>query len=127
MLDRFVAAYVNVDDPGFDVRVLDELRSEGGGFTLYLRSRDHSYAIITFTDEGALVLGLSVEDDGDLGLTSRRAGELLDVLRAEFSAAAGLAGVELPPPRSRAEWDDDGMVLLRVGAPPSVGEDPVGR
>ncbi|XVQ83018.1 hypothetical protein ACQP2K_29815 [Microbispora siamensis] len=102
-----------------DVSAIDELRPRagGGGFSLYLRGRDHQQAIITITDEGAAVLGVSVEASEDLALTVRRAEELVDVLRAEFSSPAGLAGVELPPPQKRSEWDDDGLVLLRVGAP----------
>ncbi|MFC0549342.1 hypothetical protein ACFFHJ_00460 [Planotetraspora thailandica] len=137
VLDRFISAYVDADDPGderfaafrrvyllgavsdADVRALDELRPEsgGGGFSLYLRGRDHSQAIITITDEGAAVLGLSVQASGDLAVTLRQAEELIDHLLEDFSCVAGLAGVELPPPQSRSEWDDDGLVLLRVGAP----------
>lgn len=137
ILDRFISTYVDVGDPGdkrlaafrrvylagvasdADLCAIDELRSRsGGGFSLYLRGRDHRQAIITITDEGAAVLGLSVEAPDDLALTVRRAEELVDQLRAEFSSPAGLAGVELPPPQKRSEWDDDGTVLLRVGAPP---------
>ncbi|GAA1000847.1 hypothetical protein GCM10009555_104430 [Acrocarpospora macrocephala] len=132
---RFIDSYVNVDDPGddrfhafnrvyvlgiaseADDRHLDELRFEDrdGAFTLYLRARDHYQAIITVIQDGAAVLGLSVDAPDDLPETLWQSEQLVEQLRRQFSAPAGLAGVELPPARDRFEWDDEGLVLLRTG------------
>ena len=35
--------------------------------------------------------------------------------RADFAAAAGVAGVELLPPQSAPEWSQNDQVLLRTG------------
>ncbi|MFI6452489.1 hypothetical protein ACIBF6_13105 [Streptosporangium amethystogenes] len=134
---QFIAGYVNVDDPGderfhafervyalgiangADNKALDGLRLEEDAFTLYLRARDHYQAIITVTRDGAAVLGLSVDAPDDLSETLRQAERLVEQLQRQFSAPAGLAGVELPPARDRAEWEDEDFVLLRTGELPA--------
>ncbi|MGS2647340.1 hypothetical protein [Streptosporangium sp. LJ11] len=135
---RFIDEYVNMDAPGderfhafrrvrvlgiasdADGEVLDELLRDGDdAFTLYLRARDHYQAIITVTRDGATVLGLSVEAPDDLPETLRQAEQLMERLRRQFSAPAGLAGVELPPATDRSEWHEEGLVLLRTGELPT--------
>ncbi|MFD8530514.1 hypothetical protein ACFV0L_24155 [Streptosporangium canum] len=108
-----------------DDKALDELRSEDGddAFTLYLRARDHYQAIIAVTRDGATVLGLSVDAPGDLPETLRQAEQLVEQLRQQFSAPAGLAGVELPPATDRSEWYEEGLVLLRTGELPHLDPD----
>ncbi|MFF5249980.1 hypothetical protein ACFY3V_37345 [Streptosporangium sp. NPDC000095] len=134
---QFIASYINVDAPGddrfhafervhvlgvangADNKALDELRlKEEDAFTLYLRARDHYQAIITVTRDGAAVLGLSVDASDDLSETLRQAEQLVAQLQRQFSAPAGLAGVELPPARDRAEWEEEDFVLLRAGELP---------
>jgi hypothetical protein len=138
---RFIDSYVNVDDPGderfhaftrvhvlgitndTDDKALDELRLEArdDAFTLYLRARDYYQAIIMITRDGATILGLSVDAPEDLPEALRQAEQLVEQLRQQFSAPAGLAGVELPPARDRSEWREEGLVLLRVGELPAPG------
>jgi hypothetical protein len=140
---RFIDDYVNVDDPGderfyafwrvhvlrlasdADEQALAELRPDdegGGGFSLYLNAREHAAAIVTVTRDGAAVLGLSLDDPDNSPKTLEQAGQLLARLREKFSAPAGIAGVELPPPQTRSQWSQDGLVQLRVGVlPPAEG------
>ncbi|MEU5876268.1 hypothetical protein [Spirillospora sp. NPDC047279] len=135
--ERFINTYVNMDNPGdqrvhafrrayvlgtaneADDRALDELRPEGwdGAFTLYVRARDHHQAMIAITRDGATVLGLSIEAPDDQSETLRQAERLLRQLRHQFSAPAGLAGVELPPPWDLSDWHQQDLALLRVGEP----------
>lgn len=137
MLKLFIDRYVDTTDPGeprFDAltRVfvtgapavgdqeeLAELRlhpDDGETFAIYLHGKIHDRAIITITEEGDLVLGLDIDytenDPGDL----YRASDLMVTLVKEFGAAGGLTGVELAPPRSRAQWREDAHVLLRTGS-----------
>ena len=138
-LARFIDGYVDTEAPGelrlpafrrvyidgtgteSDSRALAELRaSDGSGaFAMYLRARAYNQAIIAVTGEGTAVLGLSIDDPDGAPETLGRARQLLDRLRVEFAAPAGLAGVDLPPPRSRAEWAEDDQVQIRVGALPA--------
>lgn len=97
-----------------------------GAFTLYLQGRAHSSAMSTITVEGAAVLGLSIgeavspEPVVEAALLLRR-------LREECSAPAGLAGWEVPPPHSRAQWlAEDAQVVAREGTPPLATGRPVG-
>ncbi|MET7459315.1 hypothetical protein [Nonomuraea sp. NPDC005501] len=138
VLGRFIDSYVNVDDPGDErlqsfvrVHVLgtandaDEKALDGGAdtFTLYLRARDHYQAIITFTRDGATVLGLSVDAPDDLPETLRQADQLAEQLRRQFSAPAGRAGVELPPAGDSSEWYEEALVLFRTGELPTSSSD----
>jgi hypothetical protein len=119
-LSAFQRIYVLGTGTEEDVRCLAENnRPPGSGaFTLYLQGRAHAFAMITMTVEGAAVLGLSIEED----LSPEPVEEaklLLRRLRDEFSAPAGLAGWELPPPHSRAEWlAEEELVVIREGTPP---------
>jgi hypothetical protein len=60
-------------------------------FSIYLHARYHHEAIITVTEEGALVLGIGLDGPDNS-------------LRAEIAARGGIGGVELAPPQSAAEW-----------------------
>ncbi|MER6952196.1 hypothetical protein ABT294_50120 [Nonomuraea sp. NPDC000554] len=138
VLGRFVDSYVNVaaSDERLhafmrvhvlgiandtDDKALDELRLDDGDdvFTLYLKARDHHQAIITCTRDGATVLGLSVDAPDDLPEALRKAEQLVEQLRQQFSAPAGCAGVELPPAGDRSEWHEEALVLLRMGELPA--------
>jgi hypothetical protein len=93
----------------------------GNGFALYVRAYAFYGAVIAPTHDGAAVLGLSIDDPDGSPRTRDTARRLLDRLRREFSAPAGIAGVELPPPRTRTEWEEE-PVELRVGrVPPGPG------
>lgn len=143
VLRAFVDRYVDVDDPGDErlhpfmrtyiagsprggdaeaLRDLGRSADAASGFSLYVRARNYYQAIITVTSEGASVLGLSLDDPESSAQTLEQAADLLGRLRQEFSSPAGVAGVELPPAQSREEWNDDGLVQLRVGKlPEDVG------
>jgi len=135
-LAAFVHRYVDTDNPGDPrfgalVRTLMEERpADGDGdalaslhrdgdassaYSLYLRARTHHGAIVTLTDEGDLVLGVSIDDPlGDPRITIQ-ASDLIATLLRELQAVAGVAGVELAPPQSASEWCDDGLTILREG------------
>ncbi|HEY0690935.1 MAG TPA: hypothetical protein VGD71_18095, partial [Kribbella sp.] len=136
VLSRFIDRYVDGEDPGdprFDAFVrtcvsqdpapgddeaLADLRRDDSavnGFSLYLRAKAHEAAIVTITEEGDLVLGLSLDDPENAAETYQKASALMASLRAEFAAQGGVAGVELPPPQSVSEWANEGLILLREG------------
>lgn len=138
VLSRFIDRYVDRDQPGdprFDAFVrtyvaqrplpadqaqLAELQrdeSSGGAFSLYLHAIAHEAAIVTMTREGALVLGLSLDDPDNAPETRDQAAVLMAALRFEFNAAAAVGGVELAPAQSHDEWWDDALVLLRDPVP----------
>jgi hypothetical protein len=138
VLSRFIDRYVDVDQPGdprfdafFRTFVLEqphpgdsaafaELRhgkSPEGALSLYLHAISHEGAIVTVTGEGALVLGLSVDDPDNAPETVRAAAALMRALKSEFGAEAAAGGVELAPAQSRSEWFDDAMVLVRDSDP----------
>ncbi len=85
-------------------------------FSLYVKARGFYGAIITLTEEGAVVLGLSLDDPAGDPEVECQAAEVLTSMLAEFQATAGIAGVELAPPQSLAEWRDEGLVLHRTGS-----------
>ncbi|MEV7396382.1 hypothetical protein [Aeromicrobium sp. NPDC092404] len=136
VLERFIDEYVDEDDPGDprfapfvrtfvherpdpkDREELSELcRDEAArsAFSLYLRAKAHDWAIITLTEEADLVLGLSLDDSLQTPETEQEARALLAVLTEGFGALAGIAGVELAPPQSEDEWNEDALVLMRTG------------
>ncbi|WEH13593.1 hypothetical protein [Streptomyces sp. VNUA24] len=123
-LRAFVRTHVVGEPHEGDAEALAELRpgdGSGDGFALYVRARALYGAVIAPTHDGAVVLGLSIDDPDGSPRTRETARRLLDGLRREFSAPAGIAGVELPPPRTRAEWEEE-PVELRVGrVPPGPG------
>lgn len=116
-LRAFMRTYVaGAPDEGDD-RALAELGrgdDTGSAFSLYVRAREFYGAIITVAHDGAAVLGLSLDDPDNSPLTRQTARHLLDRLRQEFSSPAGIAGAEVPPPQSRAEWEEE-QVELRIG------------
>jgi hypothetical protein len=85
-------------------------------FLLYLRAIDFHGAIVTLTEEGDVVLGLSLDDPMNDPAVERRASEVLAGLLNGFGGNAGIGGVELHPPQSRAQWAEDGLVMIRVGS-----------
>lgn len=137
ILSRFVERYVdraNPGDPRFDAflrtfveetpspgdaEALAELRRDadaGAAFSLYLRAERFHGAIVTLTEEGDIVLGLSLDDPLNDPKVERQASALLARLTDEFDGTAGIGGVELAPPQSRGEWADNGLVMLRAGS-----------
>ncbi|MFM9588154.1 hypothetical protein ACKI1J_01450 [Streptomyces scabiei] len=127
-LRAFVRTHVVGEPHEGDAEALAELRpgdDSGDGFALYVRARAFHGAVIAPTHDGAAVLGLSIDDPDGSPRTRDTARRLLDRLRREFSAPAGIAGVELPPPRTRAEWAQE-PVELRVGRVPPCPGHPAG-
>ncbi|WP_157437899.1 hypothetical protein [Actinoplanes subtropicus] len=138
LLSHFIKRYVNRDDPGDerlaafsrvyvenagsddDRAALADLGRDDAldGFSLYVKARAHYGAILTITREGAAVLGLSIDDPYGSSHVQSQARALLEDLRAEFVSPAGCAGVELAPAHSQQEWEDDGLVQIRVGVLP---------
>lgn len=136
VLRRFIDRYVSVDQaceprfPAFvrtfvamtpapgDQEALAELRRDESAveaFSIYLGAKAHEGAIITVTEEGDCVLGLSLDDPDNSPQTRELASVLMSDLTAEFAAASGIAGVEVAPPQSLTEWRDESLVLLREG------------
>ena len=135
-LSRFVNRYVDLSHPGDprfeaflrtfvaeepapgDAEVLADLRRDedaGAAFSLYLRASEFHEAIVTLTEEGDVVLGLGLDDPLNAPDVERQALGVLEQLIDEFDGTAGIGGVELSPPQSLAEWDDDGLVMVRTG------------
>lgn len=72
--------------------------------SIYLRGADHYQAMITVTREGAIVLGVSLDDPlGKRDIEDGRA--VLSDLFASCGATAGMIGIELSPPRDLVEWN----------------------
>jgi len=137
VLSRFIDRYVDADRPGEprfaafvrtfiagepargDLDALADLHRDDAGtdaFSLYLNAKAHHEAIITITEEGDLVLGLGLDDPNNDPRTRSRAAVLMESLMEQFGAAGGVAGVELPPPRSGPEWHAEGLGILREGS-----------
>jgi len=135
-LSRFVDRYVDVERPGDprfpafvrtfishnpapgDAEALADLRRDDAAvraFSLYLRAVGRAGAIITVTEEGALVLGLSIDSPSNGPGATWEASRLLTTLTTEFAATDGIAGAELAPPQSASEWRD-APAVLRTGA-----------
>jgi hypothetical protein len=92
----FVRTFVSRDpDPG-DAEALTELRQDDSAqasFSLYLRAKEHAGAIVTLTEEGAVVLGISLDDPENAPETAQTASALMASLIAEFDANCGGVGV----------------------------------
>ncbi|WP_193610215.1 hypothetical protein [Nocardioides lijunqiniae] len=137
ILSRFVERYVdraNAGDPRFDAflrtfveetpspgdaEALSDLRRDAdaeAGFSLYLEAEHFHGAIVTLTQEGDIVLGLSLDDPLNDPAIEREASAVLTRLMDEFHGSAGIGGVELAPPQSLREWADEGLVRLRAGS-----------
>lgn len=115
-LAAFRRTYVTGDPTAADTEALAELLPSDGGqaFTLYLHGREHPWAMLTVAEGEAAVLGVSIDDPEESPAVREQAERMIDQLRREFDAPAGVAGVELPPPGSAQQWRDD-QVQLRVG------------
>jgi hypothetical protein len=139
VLSRFIERYVDVANPGeprFDafVRTFIELAPQNGdhdalvelrhdptgsdAFTIYLHAKHHSEAIIALTEEGAVVLGLGLDDPDNSPDVWDQGAVVLTSLRAEFAAVGGIGGVELPPPHSAADYAEEYQVQVRQGMAP---------
>jgi hypothetical protein len=115
--DAIVRTFVSQAPLPGDEETLAELRRDGAAvaaFSLYAQAQAHEGAIITITEEGDMVLGLSLDDPDDSLQTRQRAATLMAVMKAECIADAGVAGDEAPP-QSACEWAHDAVVLLRDG------------
>jgi hypothetical protein len=116
----FVRTFVSRDpDPG-DAEALTELRQDDSAqasFSLYLRAKEHAGAIVTLTEEGAVVLGISLDDPENAPETAQTASALMALhsSRSSTPTAAGSGSVGLPPPQTQSEWMDDALVVLREG------------
>ncbi|MBD2018652.1 hypothetical protein H6F43_00440 [Leptolyngbya sp. FACHB-36] len=71
-------------------------------FNLYLKAKqqDLDQAILGFTTDDRLVLGLSIDDAEERPENLERAKELLSLLAEEYGCHRGLILVEQPPPNS---------------------------
>jgi hypothetical protein len=72
--------------------------------------------IIAPISDSPVVLGVSLGDPDGSPETLDRAMTLMEELRTEYGALAAIAGVELPPPRTRSEWGTVWGVERRIGA-----------
>jgi hypothetical protein len=115
----FIRTFVTNDPEPDDSEALSELRrvddAPNGAFSLYLRGKAHHGAIVTLTKEGDLVLGVELDDPDNAPGLEHEAAVLMQHLREQFGAIAGVAGVELAPPQSVSEWRQEPLVLLRDG------------
>jgi hypothetical protein len=139
VISRFIDLYVDTHEPGEprfgafvrtvvegaplngDQTALVELRRDSAAsqaFSLYLHAKHHHEAIITVTEERAVVLGLGLDDPDNSPEVWDRGKALMTSLRAEFDAVGAIGGVELPPPQSAAEWAEDALVQVRQGTGP---------
>lgn len=113
----FQRMHVHGNGTAADREELADLRrddSNRDAFSLYLHARDHEFAILSVTVEGAVVLGLSLDDPDNSPDVWQEGTRLLRKLCRDFPAREGLAGVELPPPQSWPEWEQAGPVLVRL-------------
>jgi hypothetical protein len=116
--DAFRRAFISASPLPGDAQALDELRRHDAvrpALSIYLQARDFHAAVIAITAEGALVLGLSIDDPHGSADAVHQAGEVISRLSEHLEVEAAIAGVELAPPESLDEWRSDDMVLLRVG------------
>lgn len=73
-------------------------------YSLYLKGSGAESAVVSFTGDGKLVLGLSVDDaEGGEG-PMRRTRELLEALRTVHGCRLGFALGEEPPPADEAAF-----------------------
>ncbi|WP_157413016.1 hypothetical protein [Aeromicrobium sp. Root236] len=118
--EAFVRTYVDESPHEGDREALAELRRDDAlqvddCFSLYLRARNHFDAIVTLTRDGAVVLGLSLDDPYGRPAVGKQALKLAKALMAELDAVAAMGGIEVPPPQSRQEWADAARTEFRIG------------
>lgn len=77
-------------------------------FSIYLTSKvpDISQAILSFTVDDLLILGLSIDDEGALPENQLRAEKLLESIARQYDCHLGLIRVDQPPPMSEAEFHE---------------------
>ena len=119
--EAFVRTYVEESPREGDRAELAELRRDGSVqvddcFSIYVRALKHFDATMTLTREGAVVLGLSLNDPDNDPRVCKRGEKLGKVLLAEFDGLAALGGVEVPPPQSRQEWAAEERTEFRIGS-----------
>ena len=122
-LEAFSRVWISGEGTAVDHEALGELRRDHQGshaFSLYVQAQHHDGAIITVTEEGAAVLGLSIDDSDHSPEAIDQAADLFRRLCDEFAATAGVAGVELPPPQSRTEWVEAHAILRIKGVGPAT-------
>lgn len=75
-------------------------------FIIYLKPKkvDLISVTLSFTNDDQMVVGLTLEDEGDLPETDERAKSLLDHLAEAYSCHMGLMLSEQPPPSNEAEF-----------------------
>ena len=113
--EAFVRTYVDgVPDPDDGV-MMEDLR-RGEALAIYARALKHFDATMTLTKEGAVVLGLSVDDPDNDPRVWRRGERLGKALMAQFGGVAAMGGVEVPPPRSRQECSAEERTEFRIGS-----------
>lgn len=119
--EAFVRTYVDGMRRPDDLEALAELwRGDGvrvdDCFSIYLGARRHFDATMTLTKEGAVVLGLSLDDPWNDLKVWKRGEKLGAALMAEFAGQAAMGGVEISPPQSREEWVGEERTEFRIGA-----------
>lgn len=116
--DAFFRTYVDEKPREGDLDAMAELRESGATerdqpFALYLRSTRYYGVTIALTVEGSLVLGLSLDDPSNDPTVWMQARNEIERMAARLGGTKIVGGVELPPPTSRAAWDDDSQVAFR--------------
>jgi hypothetical protein len=90
----FMRTFVSETPAPGDAVDLEDLRRDDSAifaFSLYLHTKACLGAIITITEEGDLILGLSLDDPEDSPETVQAAAVLMASLTAEFEADGGIA------------------------------------
>jgi hypothetical protein len=112
--EAFVRTYVDSAQLPDDLAALEELQGDEG-LSIYLRARKHFDATMTLTAEGAVVLGLSIDDPDNDPRVWKRGEKLGRAVMVQFGGQAAMGGVEVPPPQSRREWAAEERTEFRVG------------
>lgn len=96
-------------------------------FTVYLTPQrtDLTQAILGFTSDDQLVLGLALDDEGAKPENEIRAKEILAQLVKEYGCHCGLILVESPPPLSEARFHARAKAPLTVFFSLSREEPPI--
>jgi hypothetical protein len=119
--DAFVRTYVDGLRRADDLEALADLQAGdrvqvADCLSIYLRARKHFHATMTLTREGAVVLGLSLDDPWNDPKVWKRGEKVGGALMAQFGGRAAMGGVEIPPPQSRQEWESESRTEFRIGA-----------
>ena len=114
----FVRTYVDENPSSDDLTAVAELRMNGRTdidqpFALYLRSKQYYGVIAALTEDGSLVLGLSLDDPDNDPAVWTQARKEVERMAVRLGGLKVVGGVELPPPTSRAEWLENAQVAFR--------------